>query len=511
MPIHVVIADDEYFIRKRIIKLIPWEDLGLTLAGEAENGEEVLSLLAGHNIDLLILDIKMPKLSGIEVAAYVKQHTPNTHIIILSGYDDFRYAQAAIRTGAKEYLLKPVQQKELLQAIQSCASSIRARSDIQQCLKQYEQYEWRHHLSAIRDGSRSYDDLCNLYQEFSQFRYSVYCTMYAEKSLLQKTRDLNQKLSQMNFTCVHFQESECICILQIFVPEKDCFQHIQGILTDFIHCQNDYIYLYLDEIFSTQSNWAPYYQRSLHLVTERYFSADSGLCVRPARHSKPQFEEEVLLLRKNLLSVLHTNEEDTLCQYIRQVFQSLSEKKSCDYLCLVITEIFTIYRLYFHIPEPLTQSISDFANAIIAAEYSLSALEAEVIFYGLECIHKIKIVPSDVAMCRKVTEYLEQHFRDSALSVSEIAENLRITPSYLGSIFKKIHHCSIVQYLSTLRMENAKKLLREGDLKITEIAEESGFSDVYYFSKKFKKFCGCSPKTYANSFQHKNTLTQNKC
>ncbi len=501
MPLNVVIADDEYFIRKRIIKLIPWEKLQLTLVGEAENGDEVLSLLADNPVDLLILDIKMPKLSGIEVAEYVHQHTPHTHIIILSGYDDFHYAQSAIRAGVKEYLLKPVQQEELLQAIQSCISSIEIRSDIHNRLQLYEQYEWNQQLSAVRDGSRTYEDFCVSYPEFAKYKYSIYCTMYAEKSPLQKASELSERLNQTNLVCVHSQESEYICILQIFVLEKEDFKQIDNIFSDFIQNQEHYVYLYLDEVFSTHSSWTAYYQRSLHLIMERYFSTAPTLYIRYSHRAIPKFEQEVLLLRKELSAALHTNEEEVLRQYLKQVFQSLREKKNCTYLSLVITEIFTIYHLYFHIPEQLTQSVSDFAASILATEHSLDVLEAEVLFYGLECIQKIETVPSDVVVCRKITEYIEAHFCDPTLSVSEIAENLGMTASYLGSIFKKVHHCSILQYLSNLRIETAKKLLKDGDLKITEIAEASGYSDVYYFSKKFKKACGCSPKTYANSNQ----------
>lgn len=501
MPLNVVIADDEYFIRKRIIKLIPWEKLQLTLIGEAENGEEVLSLLTSHPVDLLLLDIKMPKLSGIEVAKYIHEHTPHTHIIILSGYDDFQYAQSAIRAGVKEYLLKPVQQEELLQAILSCISSIEIRSDIHHRLQLYEQYEWRHHLSTVRDGARSYEDFCTSYPEFTKYNYSIYSTMYAEKFPLQKARELSEQLYQANLVCVYSQESEYICSLQIFILEKEDVEQIDKLFSDFIQNQEHYVYLYLDEVFSTHDNWAAYYQRSLHLITERYFSTSPNLYIRYSHHTTPKFEEEVLLLRKELSAALHTNEEAVLRQYLKQVFQSLREKKSCNYLCLAITEIFTIYHLYFHIPEQLTQSVSDFAASILATEHSLDALEAEALFYGLECIQKIETVPSDVVVCRKIREYIEAHFCDPTLSVSEIAENLGMTASYLGSIFKKVHHCSILQYLSNLRIETAKKLLKDGDLKITEIAEASGYSDVYYFSKKFKKACGCSPKTYANSNQ----------
>ena len=112
MSLKLLIADDEYFIRQRIKKIIPWEKLNLTFAGEAENGQQVIDHLEKEPVDLLLLDIKMPQMNGIETARYIKEHFPSVHMLILSGYNDFEYARTAIRYGVKEYLLKPVAAEE---------------------------------------------------------------------------------------------------------------------------------------------------------------------------------------------------------------------------------------------------------------------------------------------------------------------------------------------------------------------------------------------------------------
>ncbi len=108
MQLNIIIADDEYFIRQRIIKIIPQEELDIHFIGEAENGIEVLELLRQHPVDLILLDIKMPRMNGIEVAESVYRNYPSTKIILLSGYNDFEYARSAMRFGVMDYLLKPV-------------------------------------------------------------------------------------------------------------------------------------------------------------------------------------------------------------------------------------------------------------------------------------------------------------------------------------------------------------------------------------------------------------------
>ena len=104
MQLTVVIADDEYFIRKRLIKLIPWEELNLSLAGEAEDGLQVLELIENNRIDIILLDIEMPQMTGLDAARRLSTLSPHTKIIILSGFNEFTYAQDAIKCGVTDYL-----------------------------------------------------------------------------------------------------------------------------------------------------------------------------------------------------------------------------------------------------------------------------------------------------------------------------------------------------------------------------------------------------------------------
>lgn len=157
-----------------------------------------------------------------------------------------------------------------------------------------------------------------------------------------------------------------------------------------------------------------------------------------------------------------------------------------------------MYIGYSHPAEPAYQNeLLKIRQSFLAALNSLENMRDEIYTYALQCIKKSNTAPSDVLFCKKITDYLEQHYTEPDLSVSGIAEIFHLHPSYLGTVFKKVHHTSILQYLADIRIAEAKKLLCEKELKISEIAEATGFSDVYYFSKKFKKICGKSPKEYA--------------
>lgn len=499
MSLNLLIADDEYFIRKRLYKIIPWEDLGLHFAGEAENGEQVLEILQQSRIDILLLDIKMPKLNGLDTAQYVKEHYPHIQIIILSGYNDFEYARSAIRCGVKDYLLKPIQDASLIQALSDCISCIKEEAQTRHLLRLYEHYQLCTQLAGVRDGITEYDAFCVQYPEFSQLHYSLYCSLYTDLDPVSAADRLADQFRNSGFSCEYSQESESICILQIFAKKKEDFLSVGSIFTDFIAQEDGYVFIYLDEIFDIRRPWSSYYKRSLHLLSERYFSQNSNLFMRYSHRTAAEFQNEILQFRKNFISVLNTHDAALLREFIDELFRSLSEKKNCDYLVLVIVEFFMIYHIYFQIPENLSQAVPEFAAQILAAEYSLENLKNEVLFYGLQCINKIDTIPSDVALYQKIRAYVEENYTTSTLSVAQIASHFNMSASYLGSIFKKISHISILQYISDLRINQAKKLLEEGTLKISEVAEMSGYSDVYYFSKKFKKACGCTPKSYASS------------
>ena len=159
MSAGLIIADDEYFIRQRIKKIIPWETLDLEFAGEAENGKQVIGLLESTHADILLLDIKMPQMDGIETARHIKEHFPHIHIIILSGYNDFEYARSLLRYGVKEYLLKPVSPKELKEALSDCLASLEAEKHRELAVRSYQEYKKNTALEAVRTSSSDWADL----------------------------------------------------------------------------------------------------------------------------------------------------------------------------------------------------------------------------------------------------------------------------------------------------------------------------------------------------------------
>ncbi|MFP3156126.1 response regulator [Lachnospiraceae bacterium ZAX-1] len=504
MALKLLIADDEYFIRQRIKKTIPWEELGLTLSGEAENGEQALELMANDPADIVLLDIKMPRLTGIEVAKEISLKYPFTNIVILSGYNDFFYAQTAIRYGVKDYLLKPASKEDLTRTLCSCIDSIRQAKSESRSLSKYYHYEKCLAISGVLSNTLSLDDLREMYPEFKQISYTLYVSIYLTGNPEEALHQLVDLMREFGYHCEYAKESDYIFVLQMFFYEKKEIPHIGTFFTDFLNGQTEYCFLYIGKLFPIAEDWTPYYKRSLHRLISRYFTRIPDLLLEQDTTDSNLAFLDLLKIRQTMLSILNSCDESAFFQEIEELFSVIYEKHCEMHLSLVLMELFTIYQNYYQIPERLVISINDFVVDMLEEGYDLESLKAGVIAYGLQCMKKNDAIPSNVMLCKKLARYMEEQYKVADLSVALMADVFQLNPSYLGSIFKSVYNMSILQYLTHLRLEAAKNLLVENRLKVFEVAEAVGYSDVFYFSKRFKKAYGYSPKDYQQTAVHES-------
>lgn len=500
MAINLIIADDEYFIRQRIKKIIPWEKMDLTFAGEAENGTQVIKLLRKTSADILLLDIKMPRMDGIETARYISEHFPHVHIITLSGYNDFEYARSMLRFGVKEYLLKPVSPEELENVLSRCIHSVKHERSKEMILNLYLEYEKTQALESVRNASSSWEDFCGAYPEFAGFRYSFFCAFFLESGSADLPAGIAAGIRESGLLCCHWQDSDYICFMQVFLCHENEIKTADTVLNDCVRCQDTYTYVVCGDPFPvTESHAEPYRLCSAGLMN-RYFRDKSAVERVSGALPHTDFREELRKQRKALPPLLNSKDESRLRDYMDSLFALADEWKSPEFIRLTVTEIFTIYFIFSDVFKHNGGSINEVVSSLLDSEYSTAALKEDCLSYGLQCIRESTLAPSDSLLCGRVIEYIRKNYADTSLSVAKIAAHFQLHPTYLGSVFKKAEHSSLLQYISEVRIEEAKKLLTKTDMKISEIAESIGFSDIYYFSKRFKKITGYTPKEYALKF-----------
>ncbi|MHC1750642.1 MAG: response regulator [Cellulosilyticaceae bacterium] len=498
MGYNLLIADDEYFIRQRIKKIIPWEALDLQFVGEAENGAEVIGLLSQFPVDIAILDIKMPKISGLATAEYIHTNYPLIQIIILSGYNDFEYARSAFRFGVSDYLLKPVDGSSLENALFDCTSKIKAARNHDLENQKYVHYKRCSKLYQVLNSSLSLKDFFDQYPAMKAYNFSVYISVFINDPMQDGITTLIGSLRSHNFDCEYLKELDYTYMIHIFLKDKEQACTIEALLHDFITASTSYVFLAISPIFPITEPWRDYYTQTLYTLSHRFFYETSTLYTAHTYKNQKNYSVDLYEIRKKIIFLLNSKNEKDFSNYLDDFFKLIKSKENCHYMHLAITEIFMTYNIYF--PEYLghNKNITDFVTSLIDEEYQLNHLHAMLLDYGIQCIRQNNNNPSDIKLSKKIMHYVEENYRDPNLSVNQIALFFQLNPSYIGSIFKRVNNDSILQYITTVRMEASKKLLESTQYKISDIAERVGYSDVFYFSKRFKKMYGYPPKEYFN-------------
>lgn len=497
MQTTLLIADDEYFIRQRLKRIIPWTELNLKLVGEAENGVEVLNFLNEQHIDIVLLDIRMPKMLGTETALHIHQNFPETQVIILSGYNEFEYARSALQNGVSDYLLKPVDSSSLHASLEKCIEKLEQRRKTTAKLLSFDRHMRSNALADVRDGKLSSAEFCLQYPEFAKYKYSAYIGIYTMEDTPAGALGLAEQIrSRLDLFCEHFQESGHIYVIQLFFCSGSDISHLGSLLTEFVQNAHSYIFLTANHVFSLEENWGIYYRRILSSLNQRYFHPHSELFMEFKHKEQGNEKLDLMKLRQTVMEYLNLGDAKNFESFIEKSFDTIVQKKNIDLLFSFLNELFITFQIHYKIPANLDLSISDFISVMIEEEYSCDRLKDTVLHYGSQCMQFKKTPPSDVTYCKKITAYIDENYMNPELTVSAIAEHFQLNASYLGTIFKNVRDQSILQYITKVRMEAAKKLLAAGDHLVSEVAAAIGYSDVFYFSKCFKKNFGCSPKEF---------------
>lgn len=495
MSLNVLIVDDEYFIRQRLKKVIPWKELNLNFIGEAENGQEALELAKTRSVDIILLDIKMPKISGIELAEYIYHNYPNIKIIILSGYNDFEYARSAIKYDVTDYLLKPIDRKSLIESLTSCIHKINAQRKVEFKLMQLKEMEQNQILYQYLNGHASYTDIQKNYRDIATYPFAMIVSGFIYEEIANAIIELVTRLSAFGIKCHTFKEAEFSYTILLLFHNQPGAASICALLNSFAQENNSYVFLVHSPVLELTSSLEKYYKGVQYELNARYFHMESCVLAMPERLAPPLFSDGTSKIRQSLVRILNSNDPKQFHDFMDEIFDEIAERRQINYLTLILTEIFLTYHLHYEEDIQFHHNIMEFTNMILEEEYQLTNLEDTIISYGLQCMKNYTGSPSDITLARKVTSYIKDNYKNPDLSVAEIANYFQFNSSYLGSVFKKIEGCSILQYLTNIRLDAAKEMLRTG-AKIVDAANENGYSDVFYFSKRFKKKFGYSPKDY---------------
>lgn len=496
MTYNLLIADDEYFIRKKLEKIINWEELSLNFIGEAENGQDVITMLHEKEVHILLLDIKMPIKTGLEVMEYIASHNLDTRVIILSGYSDFEYAQKALRLRAYDYLIKPIQKETLQKSLLACIKSLHQSYLNARKIQDYNHYKLKeciyNQLTTEHKGTNDNIPRLHILKNKSYFMLiGVYATAPKDYRDLFKDANLNPTPLFLSF-----QESHHEQIVFIAFDNREQYKDITNLCESLLKTQTQYTFLTTTTCLElTEPSWQQYYKQIKENLYKRYYTPVYTIFYSPTTVTETATYPSYF--HDQLNHLVKSQDIEGVKSYINTIFNHIDDMGSRNYLTFALTDIYMILMMQFPCHFEEMTHVNNYVNHIIDEHYRLVDIKNWILEDLQMCVATTLVQNSNHAcLITNMKDYLNSHYTESTLSVADLSQQFYRNANYLGSLFKKNTGQSILQYITQLRMNKAKALLSTKQYTITEIAYMVGYTDVFYFSRKFKKIFGASPKNY---------------
>lgn len=517
----VLIADDEKIIRMGLKKIIDWESLDFTIAGEAANGSEALAFIENEKPDLVLIDIRMPKLHGLDAIRSAREKGFTGCVIVLSGYSDFEYAQTAIEYGVMSYLTKPVDEKALITSLQKA----KAELDKERSTKE----DWNSFLDMSRKsllrglllgeitpGPSVVKDLSLTHSMYQVIFYENFVRSETETTLLSQILRVSNP-DQRELESIDLDGRQVILLKGHHPVDrlKLLLSHYDSELPPEKNSPLDSVFIACGSVVKNPEEISRSYREALVLLEHRFFAARNQhvMVYEPEEFGEKfisadaedpdtdgekrvqafisQYAEDLVnqiqtFNRKAIAETLHRMENELLHSSMT-VFR---QKEMLMNLWFSIRE--RLVRIYNHTDIPFPQ------NSETITFFKDSRFLYELILFFTEQFDRIMSAlgySSRDNIIDDVIEYIDHNYKTN-ITLETIAPLFGYNSSYLGKIFSKKMGVNFNTYLDTIRVQKAKELLTTTKAPVYRIAEMVGYKNVDYFHIKFKKYTGSSPAEF---------------
>lgn len=534
--IKVFLVEDEMVIRRGIKNSIDWEKEGYIFCGEASDGELAYPMIIKEKPDILITDIRMPFMDGLELCKLVKKELPNIKILILSGYDEFDYAKEAIRLGVTEYLLKPISSGKLLEALNGVSESIRREKEDKDLVRKYmeemrenTEHEKQKFFEQMIAGNLSMADALETGKKYEMnlsagmynlllFRFTLGEENRKSGELLGEAEYAIEKLTERLEYVFEFQRGvEGWAFLLMADNEEQMSERVKELSKD------------LEEIMKNYSTIAYFGGigqpvARLRELEESFREAERALAARFTMELNRIISVEDIRMAQNvdtlddieitsfgeiektrtmLEKFLNNGAEDEIDEFVDVYINELPEEnlKSVLMRQYIIMDAYIVMMSFCEKIEGIEGEMQAQSEELKNSMKTIQTLE-EIKNYIRMLLKKI-IGVRDTISGRRYSDIIEiakdqirKTYMSDEISLNTIAAEVGMSPSYFSSIFSKEMGKTFVEYLTEIRMDRAKELLMCSSMKTSEIGYEVGYKDPHYFSYIFKETQNCTPKEF---------------
>lgn len=533
------LVEDEVVIRENIKRMVPWEKYGFELAGEASDGEMALPLIRKSRPDILITDIKMPFMDGLTLSKLVKKELPNIKIVILSGYDDFNYAKQAISIGVEDYLLKPITKNALIERLEEIRNHCEDEKTQKEYyekfrmeMQEYEQYASRDFFETLVRGNMNMEEL---YRRADKVNIDIVAEAY---NILIFTPDINDNA----YDSAEYSDWEAEVHKKIenyFVnhPYAVLFRHQVFSYAILIKGAADNIEERTEECVEALKNIMEEAGRNVEWVVAIGEAAKRLSSIKQCYHCATRaYALRYLcdgqhILRYSSLSENQENSSKGEGEYLKNVdVNALNPAILQKFLGNgLMEETENFVRDYFYAigQEPMESlvfrnyvvlnvrfSVISFLKKLDCGYLDADEKETEAVMeetsksteaaisYAQNLIKKAIAIRDENAgsqtknVLKGAVDFINHHYMDEELSLNTAAHVANVSANHFSALFSQNMGQTFIEYLTALRMEKARELLRCTAKRSSEIAGEVGYKDAHYFSYLFKKTQGMTPSEY---------------
>ncbi|WP_160686783.1 response regulator [Clostridium sp. C2-6-12] len=507
----ILVVDDEFIMRQGISHMIDWEQEGFQIIGQASNGQEALEMIKETVPDIIISDVVMPQVNGIELAKFIQTNYPQIKIIFLSSYSDFEYVKSSFQNGAVDYILKPsLNPAEMLKTLKKISNQNKI-VEAEAVDNNLNTNNMLNRLILGFDANIDYEHLNSLFTQpsfclFGLNAKKIYDNYDKRSEIIKLTiNEINAEFSvsenNQNYVMQMANiENEILVAVLNFKSETytSLLDKLTNISEEVSKSFNEAFFV-ISEDFDLIENIKDKYENDFLLLTQQYFYHKNIHLLNSRNFEKPapiekfnfkrfseyisimQFQNGFNMLSEYIIDAIETKAltEFELKTLIQNSFYNVIS--SLEYLNFDSTSLNTLKQECFHKIDSIKYS----DDLIIIYKSIINNIS------DLMDKHENKI---NSHMINKITQYIHDHY-DEQLTLADVSKLFNFNYSYLSAYFSSHNEEGFNEFLNKIRIQKACDFLKQ-DIPISDISSMVGYSDHSYFCKVFKKFTGLTPSNF---------------
>lgn len=521
----VFFIDDEYLIRKLLNNCVDWHDLGYKVVGESSGGEDAVDQVVQCNPDLIFVDISMPIIGGIELSKRILEVMPRIKIVMLTGHQEFDYAREAVKFGAFDYLLKPVNPKEIIAVADKVKEAVSSRRNHYEMIEQLKQriedgysYLRERFLASLVEGkidARSSNPSFDYYQiDLEPLHLSIAVIEVYIKDEERIDAGIKELLENMGTVemfkdyvgdmeqVYHFIKDNSVVVMSNN-QEVSLTKLMEGFKESIDFVENIGVTIGISNEISDPNHIRSAYQQALSALAYKVVCGEDTVI----EYNELATDQETPLTDDSSIEKMRFFiKAGLLDEAIEQLqielgIYSITTEFSVDRLraigVRIVSECLMVQNEFGITSVDEDKNSGDMITGLLAVK-TLPEMEGYLVDLITSLTKKIQGLQrvKGSSIVQDVRTYLDEHMTDSELTLKGVAANFYLNASYLSRIYKQETGYSFIEYIKNKRMEMAVSILSQEDCKAYQVAERVGIDDPHYFGIQFKKHTGMTVSDY---------------